>query len=592
MFYRKYRPQNFSQVNGNSEIKTSLINTLVKGKLPHAFLFSGPRGTGKTTLARILAKSLACESFTDNNDACCKCDTCLSLQSGRYADLIEIDAASNNSVENIRDLNDKVALAPTHGKFKFYIIDEVHMLSKGAFNALLKTLEEPPKNTYFVLATTEPDKVPATIKSRCQLFTLKPAKNEDIVLNLKRILKEEKKELTEKDLLQIARASKGGYRDAVTMLEQVIVGGLSVKDVINTEGLEFTIRFFEQVLTANTANCINLIDDYAKSGNSLENWNKEILFYLRQVILLQNNLVDLCEIETNLLSIASDQAKLFSRQILLKSLKAFSESLENIKYAYVPTLPIEVATLEVIDLIHPEEIYSSNSNGSPSLDDVSPKVDNTDTKSSTKKSTADDVKKTENSKKEASVSKSTAVNESSKKVLDQLDDLQKLVDSQKAEAEPVAQLPIVTTTVGNFSWGEFTERVQDSKPSLSTALNACRYIGFNEKVLIIEASFSFHKERIDLRGTKDFLIKILNEYLDDKYDLQCNLQNNANTDLTDKNVEYVTISETEVPTGPIKQAKDDFAAPTDDPNFVPSNVSDKLSGTGDTAQDFGGDFNV
>lgn len=589
MFYRKYRPQKFSEVNGNDEIKKSLINTLGKGELSHAFLFSGPRGTGKTTLARILAKSLACENFKKNKDACCECDTCKSIQSGRYADLIEIDAASNNSVENIRDLNDKVALAPTHGKFKFYIIDEVHMLSKGAFNALLKTLEEPPKNTYFVLATTEPDKVPDTIKSRCQVYTLKPAENKDIVENLKRILIEEKTELSDEDLLEISRSSKGGYRDAVTMLEQIVVGGLSVKEVINTQGLEFTIRFFEQVLTAHTENSIALIDEYAKSGNSLENWNKEILFYLRQVILLQNNLTQICEIDPNLITIASDQAKLFSRPILLRSLKSFSDSLENIKYSYVPTLPLEVATLEVIELIHPEEVYIT---GAPKS---SPDPTSTDPEGVTKKnaspSTSNNPVSDSKSKSPTNSLKNTA-NINSETELD-LVELENVLSNEELITEDLeleVNLPFATVSLENFSWNDFTEKVQDSKPSLSTALNATKYIGFDGSTLIIEASFSFHKERLDLRATKDFLVNLLNEQLGGKYNIVCNLANNANTDLTDKNVKYVTISETDVPVGAVKQAADDFSAPDDDPNYVPSSMPEKLSGTGDSTQDFGGDF--
>ena len=170
MFYQKYRPKNFDQVFGNKSITETLLNGVKNKNLPHALLFYGPRGTGKTTTARLLAKIMVCENPKENGDSCTVCDPCLEVAAGNYPDVFELDAASNNSVENIRAINERVSLTPTRGKIKMYIIDEVHMLSKGAFNALLITLEEPPKNTYFVLATTELDKVIDTIKSRCTIF--------------------------------------------------------------------------------------------------------------------------------------------------------------------------------------------------------------------------------------------------------------------------------------------------------------------------------------------------------------------------------------------------------------------------------------
>lgn len=581
MFYRKYRPTNFSQVNGNTEIKKSLINSVIKGNSSHAFLFSGPRGVGKTTLARILAKSIACEEFSQNKDVCGKCESCQLMERGRYSDLIEIDAASNNGVENIRDLNDKVALAPTHGKLKFYIIDEVHMLSKGAFNALLKTLEEPPKNTYFALATTEPEKVPDTVKSRCQVFNLKRAENKDIVANLQRILKEERREndVSEKDLLEIARSSKGGYRDAVTMLEQMLVGDLSVADVINTQGIEFTIRFFEQVLSANISNSVALIDEYSQSGSSLENWNKEILFYLRQIILLQNGLDNLSELEQNLLPLAKDQSEKFTRAVLLKSLKAFSESFENIKYAYIPTLPLEIAVLEIVSILSPGETSEVNPPSYPSNDSDTSPLKGESEKQKTKSPKTEEPKD-ENPKVSNKQSSGDLMNE-------------KVDEGLASLSEEVVSTEVSPVPLESFSWDEFTEKVHQLKPSLSTALNACEYSGFRNGTIVLQANFSFHKERLEMRSTKDFVLDLLYQMLGTKYDLVCELSKGANTDLTDKNIEYVTISENEVPASiPKDSPEDDFAQPVDDPNFVSSKIQEELAGTGDSSQDFGGEFTI
>ena len=233
MYYTKYRPQKFSDISRTNDVADVIANQIKSGKTAHAYLMVGPRGTGKTTLARVLAKSLNCTDLKKNGDPCDKCSNCVSIRNGSFIDLIEIDAASNRGIDDIRDLKDKIRLAPTMGSNKVYIIDEVHMLTTEAFNALLKTLEEPPKKTTFILCTTEEHKVPATIKSRCQIFKLKRPTIKQIVSVLKDISKEENIDITDEDLSKIAEASMGDYRGACVLLEQVHDGDINVNALLN-----------------------------------------------------------------------------------------------------------------------------------------------------------------------------------------------------------------------------------------------------------------------------------------------------------------------------------------------------------------------
>jgi DNA polymerase III subunit gamma/tau len=223
VLYRKYRPQKLSEVVGQDEVTSSLLKQLQSGNISHAYLFSGPRGTGKTSTARILAKALNCKTAKDDkfDEPCGKCESCKAIVEGRYLDLLEIDAASNRGIDEIRELREKIRLAPTEGKYKVYIIDEVHMLTNEAFNALLKTLEEPPAHAVFVLATTEPQKVPATILSRVQRFNFERPTTEKISKKLEMINKEEKWKLSKEVLDEIAKAADGAYRDAEVLLDKV-----------------------------------------------------------------------------------------------------------------------------------------------------------------------------------------------------------------------------------------------------------------------------------------------------------------------------------------------------------------------------------
>ena len=291
--YRKYRPNTFEEVVGQKIVVQTLINAIENQKLSHAYLFSGPRGTGKTSIAKILAKTINCKNLK-GAVPCNKCVNCTQFNQKQMIDIIEIDAASNNGVDEIRELKSKVNLVPNSGKYKIYIIDEVHMLTVGAFNALLKTLEEPPSHIVFVLATTEPQKIPATIISRCQRFDFKKIPEHLIYERLKLISEKEQIKITEKALLELSRLADGGMRDALSMLDQVSAFStqeITEKEVHKVNGTlpqENIKNLIIYLLKNDITNVLKEIDEYDNQGKNFLKLIEEIVLFLKNILLYRN----------------------------------------------------------------------------------------------------------------------------------------------------------------------------------------------------------------------------------------------------------------------------------------------------------------
>ena len=289
--YRKYRPVDFNSVYGQEHVVTILKNAIMSGKISHAYLFCGPRGTGKTTVAKIIARLVNCENLIDGNP-CGKCYNCINYMNS--SDIVEIDAASNNGVDEIRELKDKINLVPSNAKYKIYIIDEVHMLTTQAFNALLKTLEEPPSHVIFVLATTEPHKIPLTISSRCQKFRFSKIEDSKIVNRLSEICKLEKIIIDEDALFEIARLSDGGMRDAINFLDQLIAyssDNISIEDVYNVNGSVSYADLYDllnSIITNDKIKIIEFVDNFDESGKDINKFIEEMLIFLKDVILYKN----------------------------------------------------------------------------------------------------------------------------------------------------------------------------------------------------------------------------------------------------------------------------------------------------------------
>ncbi len=349
--YRKWRSQNFDEIVGQEFIVQTLKNAVKSGRVAHAYLFSGPRGTGKTSTARILAKALNCVNGPTPNP-CGTCDQCMKIKNGHAIDVIEIDAASNRGIDEIRNLREGVRYTPVEGRYKVYIIDEVHMLTSEAFNALLKTLEEPPAHAVFILATTESQKVPVTIASRCQRLDFRRLSNPEILSQLKKIADAEGIKIDDAGASMIARNSDGSMRDAISLFDQLIsFSGKSIKadDVISVLGTANTDAVFEfgEALGKNDVNKLfELVNIMASSGRSIPQATKDILLHLRNLMFTILGSDSVIEESSEHLARLKAQARLFTLDKIKEMMKVFSKAEVDMKWHPQARLLLEVAVLE------------------------------------------------------------------------------------------------------------------------------------------------------------------------------------------------------------------------------------------------------
>ena len=351
--YRKYRPIDFSDVVGQDIIVKTLLNSLKLGNINHAYLFTGPRGTGKTSIAKILAKSVNCENLVDGV-ACNKCVNCTQNINKNHVDVIEIDAASNNGVDEIRELRNKVNLVPSLGKYKIYIIDEVHMLTTGAFNALLKTLEEPPKHAIFILATTEPQKIPLTILSRCQRFDFKKISNNYIFKRLKDICNKESIKITDDSIREIARLADGGMRDSLSILDQVssfTQNEITVEDVHLINGTltqEELSKFAIEILNKNVYEVLTKIDNFDETGKNFTKILEELILFFKNVLIVEEAPQYLIDSNYDT-EVYKNMSGILSKLELIDLIDTMNQNLSVIKKGTVQRLQFELLILKLLN---------------------------------------------------------------------------------------------------------------------------------------------------------------------------------------------------------------------------------------------------
>lgn len=353
--YRKFRPSEFKDVKGQDAIVKTLKNQIKTGRIGHAYLFCGTRGTGKTTVAKIFAKAVNCEQPAEGSP-CEACRMCQSVSAGTSMNVIEIDAASNNGVDNIRGIREEVAYRPTEGKYKVYIIDEVHMLSIGAFNALLKTLEEPPEYVIFILATTEAHKIPVTILSRCQRYDFKRISIDTICERLNELIVQEGLDVEEKAVRYIARAADGAMRDALSLLDQCVAFYIGerltydrVLEVLGAVDTDVFSRLFRELLTRDVRKVISSLDELIMQGRELSQLSADFTWYLRNLLLIQSSddMEDVLDVSTENLMQLKEEAGMIDTEELIRYIRIFSELTGKLRYSTQKRVLLEVTFIKL-----------------------------------------------------------------------------------------------------------------------------------------------------------------------------------------------------------------------------------------------------
>lgn len=525
--YRKYRPKEWDQVVGQNHVVTTLKNAIAADRVAHAYLFAGSRGTGKTTLARLLAKAVNCLSPDPAKRPDNECENCKAVNENRFLDLIEIDAASNTSVDDVRDLRDKINFSPSQGKYKIYIIDEVHMLSTAAFNALLKTLEEPPPHAIFVLATTEIHKIPATVLSRCQRHEFRRVPVDEIVGQLKHISNAEKISADDDALIQIARQSAGGMRDAISLLDQLsstddkITLALAQR-VLGTATSQTVLDIVSSIMNHDPAHGLETIHRALDAGADARSLARQIVEYLRGLMLIQMGNAGQVEATADVKKQMQAHARSFSTSDVLRMVRAFNSAAIDVRGGWQPSLSLELALAEMLDAPN-EPVPHPAASSPPAAGRAQPQpspalapgtsVDRAQGKPAP-------VSKTESAPRPAPVSKTDLPTEPSREpgiVKDETDAAGESVDGSPRLAETSALSPAAVIK----AWKHLAASLPKSQANLSALLNSVKMIDVQGKTLVLGLASDVLVSKIDKPDQVEAIQKLIKDEFGVEMNVRC-----------------------------------------------------------------------
>lgn len=493
--YRQYRPKTFDEVLGQEHVTTTLKNQIKSGNIGHAYLFSGTRGTGKTSTAKIFSRAVNC-LHPVNGNPCNECEICRGIMDESIMDVIEMDAASNRKIEDIRELKDKVIYPPSRTKYKIYIIDEVHMLTNPAFNALLKILEEPPKHLIFILATTEMQKLPPTIISRCQRFDFKRITNKDLISNMKKITSELNVEVDDEVLSLIARNSDGAMRDALSLLDQCVSykEKINYEDALNILGIANTDLIFsmvDDIKNKNLERALFTIDNIIQEGKDINQFIKDLIYHFRNLLIVKasDNPTDIMDMGEEMVARYKKQSEDISLDFVLRSLDILNNSENQALWSTQPRIILEMTVIKLLDL-----------EKKMSLEDRINKLE------SIINSGQIPVPKASSSsipqKKEDRHEKPTIEN-TRKEEIKEKESVEIIDDGKELPFEKI-----------NENWDKILKIVKDKDIRTNAFLREGKPLSFTENILVIgyKDGYGFHKEAMERPKNKELLEKVLSSY--------------------------------------------------------------------------------